>query len=230
MIAQTNPQLLLQLQRQAYPDSALVAVQRAYLLALGLADGLYRGCGKPFVCHLVGTASIVAHCGAPVSVIVAALLHASYQPRVIRDAPGGLSACRERIAAVFGPACEKLVYGYQFKDESAPDAVDDAADRASVTLLHLADGLEDLIDCAPMLHGTEFDGADVRGSAGWRLAQAAQTVPAAALRARALGYAWLAQQLEQWLARNQQCRLPTAVRTGALTSVSSFTVPGQQEP
>lgn len=216
-IAQTHLQLLQQLHELGYPDSALLIVQRAYLLAVGHADGLYRGSGKPFVCHLVGTASIVAHCAEPVTTIAAALLHASYQERVIRDAPGGLAACRERIADEFGASCEELVHAYQLA--TAPSSEDAPAD-VRVELLHLADDLEDLIDCAPMLHGGEGDNAEVRGSAAWRLQRAENTVPAAARRARELGHDWLAQQLEYWLARNQQCRLPTSVRTGALSSYS----------
>ena len=51
---------------------------RAYRLALALLDGLYRPCGRPFVNHLAGTASVLLFYGCPMPHVVAALLHASF--------------------------------------------------------------------------------------------------------------------------------------------------------
>jgi hypothetical protein len=227
VIAQTNLQLLAQMQAQGYDESALLLAHQAYLYTTVSANGLYRGSGKPFVCHLVGVASIVSHCAASPMLISAALLHASYQERVYRDLPGGLNACRLDIEKRFGGECDRLVQGYQQLER-------DESNRASrrtppeipldpqIELLALADQLEDLVDCGPALHGLVSDGPDIRGSAAWRLLRAEGSVPGYAERARVSGHAWLAEAFENWLARNRRCAFPHAIRTGATTSVSSF--------
>jgi (p)ppGpp synthase/HD superfamily hydrolase len=61
--AQTNLQLYRQLRDRTDADVALVAA--AYELALSLFPRSFRATGKPFLCHLVGTASILDSHGAP---------------------------------------------------------------------------------------------------------------------------------------------------------------------
>ena len=56
--AQTNLQLYTQLSDIEYSQEARGQVLRAYELALQLFSGHYRANGKPFIAHLVGTASI----------------------------------------------------------------------------------------------------------------------------------------------------------------------------
>jgi hypothetical protein len=41
-------------------------------------NGLYRPCGRPFINHLVGTASVLLFYGCPVQVVIAGLLHAIF--------------------------------------------------------------------------------------------------------------------------------------------------------
>jgi len=43
-----------------------------------LLDGLYRPCGRPFINHLAGTASVLLFYGCPMPHVIAALLHAVY--------------------------------------------------------------------------------------------------------------------------------------------------------
>ena len=47
--------------------------------ALPWFSAQYRGNGKPFIAHLVGTASLLVSRRAPLSQVLAALLHATYQ-------------------------------------------------------------------------------------------------------------------------------------------------------
>ena len=60
LIAQTNLQLYNQLFAQPSTANDLGDVRAAYELAAELFSGLYRCSGKPFVAHVVGTASVVA--------------------------------------------------------------------------------------------------------------------------------------------------------------------------
>ena len=76
--AQTNLQLYRQLAERGYPTSEIASVARAYELGLRLFPGTYRGSGKPFLAHLVGTASILSTLQARMPVIAAGLLHSVY--------------------------------------------------------------------------------------------------------------------------------------------------------
>jgi hypothetical protein len=58
--AQTNLQLFHQLRNAGYDEADLVCIHQAYQLACQVFTGFFRGSGKPFIAHLVGTASILA--------------------------------------------------------------------------------------------------------------------------------------------------------------------------
>jgi hypothetical protein len=77
-IAQSNIQLYGQLQSCGYGAADISAVARAYRLAQRLFAASFRGSGRPFLCHLVGTASILVRDAAPAHEITAGLLHAAY--------------------------------------------------------------------------------------------------------------------------------------------------------
>jgi (p)ppGpp synthase/HD superfamily hydrolase len=76
--AQTNIQLLNQLQSEGYSENDLVFVQKAYELAMHLFTGLFRPSGKTFIDHSIGTASILISLRVPLNLAVAGLLHAAY--------------------------------------------------------------------------------------------------------------------------------------------------------
>ena len=76
--AQTNIQLFNQLIRLGLGTADLTTVHRAYSVAAGIFAGQVRPEGRPFVCHVVGVASILADLGQPVAVICAGLLHSAY--------------------------------------------------------------------------------------------------------------------------------------------------------
>jgi hypothetical protein len=60
----------------------------AYRQAAWLTDGLYRPCGRPFVNHLAGTASVLLFYGCSPPLVMAALLHAAltHGPKETADA------------------------------------------------------------------------------------------------------------------------------------------------
>jgi hypothetical protein len=76
--AQTNIQLLNQLRAEGYSSQEVVRLRAVYEFALGLFTGRYQPCGKPFLDHLVGTASVLASLRRPIAVVIAGLIHAAY--------------------------------------------------------------------------------------------------------------------------------------------------------
>ena len=66
---------LLALQR-GYDIGDVRKLTNAYKLAAGIVDGLYRPCGRPFVNHLAGTASVLLFYGCAIPHVIAGLMHA----------------------------------------------------------------------------------------------------------------------------------------------------------
>src|SRR5688572_5605801 len=84
-IAQTNLDLYAQLYRAGYGEADLLRVRDSYMFAVGLFSDRFRATGKPFLSHLVSTASLVAAFDARVPMVVAGLLHAVYESGVFAD-------------------------------------------------------------------------------------------------------------------------------------------------
>ena len=100
--AQTNLQLYAQMLRAAYPETDVDRVRAAYEFALPLFAGAYRGSGKPFIAHLVGTASILVSIRARMPVVVAGLLHAVYASGEFGNGWRGDRDSRRRVGIVCG--------------------------------------------------------------------------------------------------------------------------------
>src|SRR5258706_4092422 len=88
---QTNLQLYRHLAEVGYAAADIASAGRAYELALELFPGTYRGSGKPFLAHLVGTAGIVAALRARPALIATGLLHAAYAHGEVGDGWPGIS-------------------------------------------------------------------------------------------------------------------------------------------
>jgi hypothetical protein len=169
-VAQTAPQLYCQLARMGMPDSDLARIRAACLLGARVTAGLLRGSGKPFACHLVGVASLVAEClPGDADAIVAALLHAMYQERV----PFGTDSDtrRQRLLGAAGERVETLVARYEDASPlcstmERPDTRDPLS--RIVRVMQLADELEDAVDGGPWWHGSPEDGPEDPGSAEHR--------------------------------------------------------------
>ena len=66
--ARTNIQLFNQLRQEGYSNTDLRSVRDAYELAMVLFTGRFQPSGRPFVTHVVGTASILASLRLPAPV------------------------------------------------------------------------------------------------------------------------------------------------------------------
>lgn len=218
-VAQTAPQLYCQIAPFGWREADLVRVREACLLGARVTAGLLRGSGKPFACHLVGVASLVAEClPDEADAVVAALLHAMYQDRV----PFGTDRAsrRLRLLEAAGEVVEALVARY---DAAGPlDAAvtfaesDDPAARV-VRVIQLADELEDAIDGGPWWHGLPEDSPELRGSAEHRVSRFLAYGPCYA-QAPALGAPSL---LARWHAIRDAWASgtwPVALRSGARTT------------
>jgi (p)ppGpp synthase/HD superfamily hydrolase len=169
--AQTNIQLYNELRECGYAMDELVAVRRAYETAMILHAGDYRRSGRPFVCHLVGTASCVAAAGGPPDLVRAALLHAVFSHRFRRTIPE-----RERrfVRRAIGGRAERIVAAYTHLAwnragiERAQRELDglDAEPRDAV-VLRLANAVDDCSDLG-LLYSAEEKGR--REELVWRKA------------------------------------------------------------
>ncbi len=151
--AQTNLQLLNQLNAAGYSENDLVEVQGAYRLAVNLFSAKYRPSGKTLLAHLVGTASILASLRAPVETVIFGLLHAAY---LLGDfGVRGRSAKRRLVREAVGREIESYLKRYRdlrwnessVLDLSSGIAELDPLDR-QVVLVRLANALEDHLDMA----------------------------------------------------------------------------------
>ena len=171
-LAQTNLQLYHQLHAAGYAAQDLRFIQRCYRLAAELFTARYRGNGRPFVCHLVGSASTGAQIGMKAVEVGACLLHAAYEQGVFPSGrtgprPNHRDYVRERV----GAQVESLVHAYQVQPwhEAAIDGFlqqlpVDAGARTAVEM-RLADQLDDLVDLGGATAAGKFD-ADARRRVG----------------------------------------------------------------
>jgi hypothetical protein len=152
--AQTNLQLLNQLHERDWPQSELATVGRAYDLASRIFSGQYRANGKPFVSHLVGTASVVAAIGERRPVVLAALLHATYSHGEFGNGRrGATTRTRAVVRKAIGPDAEILIDMYT-RLRWNPTTVADFTRRAErlaardreLAVLSIASDAEDHLD------------------------------------------------------------------------------------
>lgn len=219
-VAQTNLQLYAQMLEAGYPESALELVNRAYLFVAQQTCGVIRGSGKPFVCHLVGTASLLVCEQQPPSLLAASLLHATYQNRV--PFPGGrdLEARREYIRDCFGEEVESIVHDYHDFEVARLDAFSDQQllERRPAVLMRLADELEDLLDHGLAMHGRPGDTEAVGGSAASRRLQKLALADQYLRAARVADARHLLAELQHWLKQTREAAWPASLRTGQYSS------------
>lgn len=158
--AQTNLQLYRQIIEQGVSSSDLAAVRRAHDVSASLFAGLYRASGKPFIAHVVGTASVLAAQRLPLPLVTAGLLHAAYVQGNFGDGPPGpTKRRRRRISDAVGEEAERLVARYATLPWTAGDlaaqrgrvASLDALDR-DVLVVRLANEVEELVDFGVLHH------------------------------------------------------------------------------
>jgi hypothetical protein len=221
VVPQTNLQLYRAMREHGHPEEAVQSANQAWLLATEATAGMIRGSGKPFACHMAGVAGLLCLANQETPVVVAGILHAMYQRRVPFQ---GLSLPqrKERLAALFGEECERLVSEYNdFEIERLKEWSDEALrDKGAVVLMRVADDLEDMLDDAIELHGKPGDPDDTSGGAAARRAKTLALGSELRRAARVLECGFLEQQLDFWLSRLEARQTPSIVRTGHYSSFS----------
>lgn len=129
-------------------------VRTAYSLATDLFAGQLRPEGRPFVCHLVGVASILAMLATPSTAVIAGLLHSAYTHGDFGIGKGRVTRRgRDRVRSIVGPEVEHIVAGYSrhaWNESSvgawAADATGLDSDVRLLILIRLSDLMEDALD------------------------------------------------------------------------------------
>ena len=168
--AQTNIQLFNQMYDLGYDEQEIAAVKKSYELAMTLFTGRFRGSGKTFIAHLVGTASILASLRSMPHIIAAGLLHAAYDAGDFGDSKPGLSSAkRDYVRASVDAEVEEYIASYtELKwNQEAARSIYDKLDSLNqfereVVLIRLANELEDYLDL-----GILFCGIKKRTQAGY---------------------------------------------------------------
>lgn len=153
--AQTNLQLYRQLRAMDYGTEDIARLAQAYKAGVPMFSGLYRSSGKPFIAHLVGTASILVSRKIDVEVVLAGLLHAAYMVGDMGFHPGRRQSGRKRkhISQLIGKEAEQLVSVYDtmrwtpgFIRECRSSYTGLPAVQKKVVLIELANLYEDFMD------------------------------------------------------------------------------------
>jgi (p)ppGpp synthase/HD superfamily hydrolase len=161
--AQTNIQLFNQMHDHGYDEKQIAVVKKSYELAIILFTGRFRGSGKTFIAHLVGTASILASLRLAPTIIAAGLLHAAYDSGDFGNGGQGHSpAKREYVRADMGGEVEEYIARYtefswnQQVAQSTYDKLDSLNQlERDVLLIRLANELEDYLDLGILFCGVE---------------------------------------------------------------------------
>lgn len=214
-IAQTNLQLYRQLASAGAHSSELRRIRETYEIAVSLFGNMFRASGKPFVAHLVGTASVIARDGPPFHVVQAALLHAAYVQGEFGDgAPGRTERRAQRLATTIAEEGERLVaryatFAWKAADPPPPELVRslDASGRA-VVQMRLANEVE------------EFAAGDVLSHADGttRAEEVLAAIPAWTRCAREIGAVELAAALERLEPAIRGAAVPPELRSDRVRS------------
>lgn len=212
--AQTHLQLDRQLAARGYGDADRARIARAYELATHLFTGQFRASGRPFLAHLVGTASILAEHGAEPDVVIAGLLHAAYANGEFGTGRRGPTPRkRERLRAAAGAGAEAIVHAYASVQAARWVGVDTAARLARLApaerqaaWITPANELEESLDLGLLREGP---GRAEEGIRGLEVGEAI---------AGALGAPALAAEIREGLEATRRERLPEALRSPRDTS------------
>jgi GT2 family glycosyltransferase len=153
-IAQTNIQLYHQCLTLGYDDRQLTLLMHTYRMAQAWFNGIYRGCGRPFLAHLVGTASILARYGASETLVAAGMLHSVYEFGHLDNMGKGVTEKkRHYVTSKTSQEIEYLLCQYASMNwyRINPSAMEKDLDSmslriAQVMLMRMADGLEERHD------------------------------------------------------------------------------------
>ena len=112
-VRQTIYSLLTQAYARGYSPSDILLFGKAYNAATTLFGDGYRPCGRPFLLHVVGTASVLVAFGFSARVVVSSLLHAAYSHAPVGSNPmTSLDAVKQMLVSHFGTRVEQTVRAY----------------------------------------------------------------------------------------------------------------------
>lgn len=109
-LAQTPGGLYRQLHAAGYGPNQLRAVQKSFAFSNRVFSGVHHACGKPLICHLVGTASAVAVMDMRVEMVCAGLAHALFAHGMVPD--GKTGGNQVLLEAEFGPPTYRLIAAF----------------------------------------------------------------------------------------------------------------------
>jgi hypothetical protein len=148
MTAQTFLDLYRELKLRHYKTQDLELIFHAHELAIRIFSGSYRPTYKPFICHLVGTASVLGKCGERSELVAAAILHSAYPLGAFGDRMRDVTEQKRRVVSEWvGAETEAIVYQYGITDWSSFERLDtEVASPHGVERDLLALKLADLFD------------------------------------------------------------------------------------
>jgi len=94
--AQTYLQLHHQIRRVGYSEKDIVYLRRVYEFAMQVFSGYYQTNAKPYLSHVVGTASILVSLHTSHHVVATALLHHVYSHGDFGDGKKGITPARRK--------------------------------------------------------------------------------------------------------------------------------------
>jgi GT2 family glycosyltransferase len=129
-LARTIDELAGQMSDAGYAPAAVSEARDAYTTAESLIAGVYRDSRTTQLAHALGTASVLAACGAPQAVVAAGVLHGVYAhgrfPEVVRD----LAVARRWLRREIGGPTEAQVWDcHGLRFESAEAAMSQGRDH-----------------------------------------------------------------------------------------------------
>ena len=149
-LKQTITGLLELAHSRGYTADDIAHIKKAHWSALVLSSGGYRPCGRPFINHLIGTASVLVHFGFETRVVVGGLLHAAYThaPRMRGSAQETVDTVARWLGGADTPT-ERTVRSYTVRssrwtelsklDNWRDMATTDDIDTAAIAMANLVD-------------------------------------------------------------------------------------------
>ncbi len=144
---QTRSALLDAAARGGYRGDECALIASAYHVAHVLMDGGYRPCGRPFINHLVGAASVLVHYGVRATTVAAALLHAAYthSPAHAGGPAAALAWVRDALGGR-GHAIESRVRAYTLAGGRGNPAAPADSDAGALAVLDSEAGALAVLD------------------------------------------------------------------------------------
>lgn len=99
-LEQTLAGLIWQARRKGYDASEIQHLIQGGVMVMQLFDGMYRPCGRPFLNHLVGTASVLVFYGFEISLVLAGLLHATFSHGLYSRSAHNDAQLRDRFSVL----------------------------------------------------------------------------------------------------------------------------------